>query len=449
MVNGRNGKGTVVVCASGNTIPSSDVKFPANMANTIAVGAVDKSGNIWDYSCSGPSLDLVAPSGNIKLTGDVVTTDRMGNLGNNPPVNNGTELTNTNYTQRFGGTSAACPQVAGVVALMLSANPNLTQSEVVSILRNTATKLPGMNGLSRTDAYGYGLVNAHAAVVQAYQFSISGPDEPCGSSVYSVTNLPSGFTVDWSLSPNVTVLNNSILTTNSPQQNQCSIYNDAVLPWATNLCATIKNPSGVTVTTLMKYIRNTFDLTYSQNGSGGYASIPPTAVESDETIAVNCGCFITLTSPVFAGMNITHTGASPFGFSAFGNTVNFQFANGTNNQWMTIRGSDGCKVLKLKVGVTSNPNLPLPMLVVNPVDDGFELLLTYEGDEEAVKSMMARLQDMEWELNITNATSGEKVQSVLVKGPKTTVRTAGWKSGVYVLQAVVDGQECNKKITVK
>jgi hypothetical protein len=116
---------------------------------------------------------------------------------------------------------------------------------------------------------------------------------------------------------------------------------------------------------------------------------------------------------------------------------------------MTIRGSDGCKVLKLKVGVTSNPNLPIPMLVVNPVDDGFELLLTYEGDEEAVKSMMARLQDMEWELNITNATSGEMVQSVLVKGLKTTVRTAGWKSGVYVLQAVVDGQECNKKITVK
>ena len=72
-------------------------------------------------------MDLVAPSGNVNLSGDIRTTDRMGNFGYN----------NTNYMANFGGTSAACPQVAGVAALMLSVRPDLTEAQVRTILQNT------------------------------------------------------------------------------------------------------------------------------------------------------------------------------------------------------------------------------------------------------------------------------------------------------------------------
>lgn len=153
---GRNGKGCVFVNSSGNNSSITSVCFPASLSDVIAVGAIHQNGTVWNYSNRGNNLDLVAPSGMTDLLGDVVTTDRMAPKGYN---------TSGNYTDKFGGTSAACPQVAGVAALMLSVNPNLTQSEVHSILQTTATDL-GTTGFDNT--FGYGLVNASKAVVAAY-----------------------------------------------------------------------------------------------------------------------------------------------------------------------------------------------------------------------------------------------------------------------------------------
>jgi subtilisin family serine protease len=183
---GRNGKGTIVVFASGNSYPNTpDVSFPGNVNGVITVGAINKSGTIWNYSQRGASMDLVAPTGNVNLQGDVTTTDRMGAFGYN---NNG------NYLNNFGGTSAACPQVAGVAALMLSANPDLTETQVRTSLQNTARDL-GASGFDNT--YGYGLVNASAAL-NAILPTISGPSELCTnqSGTFSV-NLPTGATVSW------------------------------------------------------------------------------------------------------------------------------------------------------------------------------------------------------------------------------------------------------------
>jgi len=183
VVQGRGGMGCVVVFSSGNAIPYINVVYPANLLNVLAVGAIDKNGTIWNYSCRGTAMDLVAPSGDVNLNGDVVTTDRIGI--------NGYET--GNYTQRFGGTSAACPQVSGVAALMLSVNPNLTETQVRTILQQTARDL-GPAGFDNT--YGYGLVDAYAAVQKA--FFISGPNQLCGTATYSVNNLPQDATITWS-----------------------------------------------------------------------------------------------------------------------------------------------------------------------------------------------------------------------------------------------------------
>jgi subtilisin family serine protease len=137
-IQGINHLGCVVVFASGNdTNPYNHltVRFPANVNGVLTVGAVDKNGNIWNYSCRGNSMDLVAPSGALDLNGDVRTIDREGNDG----------YETGNYTDQFGGTSATCPQVAGVAALMLSVNPFLTEAEVRTTLQQTATDM-GMRG---------------------------------------------------------------------------------------------------------------------------------------------------------------------------------------------------------------------------------------------------------------------------------------------------------------
>jgi len=141
--------GVVVIFASGNC--GGCVEYPAASSNVISVGAFNNRGVLFGYSARGPELDLTAPSGQTNYMGNIRTTDRMGVAGR----------VNGNYQARFGGTSAACPVVAGTAALMLSVNPNLTPNEVRTILTTTATDM-GANGFDNN--FGFGRVNAFAAV---------------------------------------------------------------------------------------------------------------------------------------------------------------------------------------------------------------------------------------------------------------------------------------------
>jgi len=130
------GKGCLVFMAAGNA--SGQVNTP-DSPDIIVVGAVDQSGR--NGATYGPMLDFVGP---VPLTGygwwDGV------------------------YPGTFSGTSAACPWVAGVAALVWSANPALTPDQVEQILRDTADHLgaPGRNTV-----YGWGRPNAARAVAAA------------------------------------------------------------------------------------------------------------------------------------------------------------------------------------------------------------------------------------------------------------------------------------------
>jgi serine protease len=196
---GRNGKGSLVVFSAGNNYGAvNDVSFPGNVDGVITVGACTTAapaGDIWGYSQRGASMDLVAPSGNVNLNGDVVTLDRMGSTGYEVG----------NYTQRFGGTSAACPEVSGVAALALSANPALTESQLSALLRSTATDM-GSPGFDNT--FGYGRLNGCAVVSQAISSaSINGSQNLCaGSTQYFISGItPSA--INWTSSnPNVAVV---------------------------------------------------------------------------------------------------------------------------------------------------------------------------------------------------------------------------------------------------
>ncbi|MHC4676148.1 MAG: S8 family serine peptidase, partial [Planctomycetota bacterium] len=161
---GRDGKGCVVLAASGNWRSSGPVWYPAGYSEVIAVGATDHDDVVWDYSGSGPELDIVAPSGGAYDLGadfNLWTTDIAGSAGWNKYNGNPNIF---DYTDQMGGTSGACPIVAGVAALILSVDPNLTNIQVQSILQITAIDLgePG-----RDDYYGYGRVNASAALALA------------------------------------------------------------------------------------------------------------------------------------------------------------------------------------------------------------------------------------------------------------------------------------------
>ena len=201
--------GTVVIFAAGNnanhTINDNGfVSFPANsdIEGLITVGASDRYDEQAIYSPTSSLIDIVAPSHRaypsqiISEHAEMWSLDIPGNAGYNPMPSDfgdsyltGTILPNSgmnhlSYTGRFGGTSHACPVVAGVVALMLSVNPNLSPSEVFSILINTSDKIGGClytNG--KHNAFGYGRVNAYAAVLAAKTKYIQNHTYQSGSAV--------------------------------------------------------------------------------------------------------------------------------------------------------------------------------------------------------------------------------------------------------------------------
>jgi len=167
----------VVLFAAGNGPDRSpwtyDVAFPASLCGTtdvICVGAssptdehkaaASSDGSFWwgsSYLGDGP--DVVAPSP------WSYTTDRSGADGyNDGSLIDPTDPASADYTPTFGGTSSSTPKVAGIVALMLSANPGLTPAQVKQILRDTADDIdqPGVD-----DKTGAGRVNAYAAVRDA------------------------------------------------------------------------------------------------------------------------------------------------------------------------------------------------------------------------------------------------------------------------------------------
>jgi subtilisin family serine protease len=113
-----NSKGVTVVMAAGND-GRSQPDYPARYANNtgIAVGAVDKNNNLANFSNRSGTNQLA-----------YVTA---------PGVNVYSTVPNNQYAA-YNGTSMATPHVAGVVALMLSANRNLTPDQVRQIITETA-----------------------------------------------------------------------------------------------------------------------------------------------------------------------------------------------------------------------------------------------------------------------------------------------------------------------
>jgi subtilisin family serine protease len=147
--NGRGGRGAVVVFASGNDSREIGDDELLAVPGVLGVGAVNNLGELTQFSNRGRSVDVVAPTG-------TTTTDISGPGGADPG----------DVTARFGGTSSACPLVAGIAGLVLAAAPELTADEVNALLEATAQQsifaLPDADGHDLD--YGFGIVRPAAAL---------------------------------------------------------------------------------------------------------------------------------------------------------------------------------------------------------------------------------------------------------------------------------------------
>ena len=438
MNNGRNGKGTVVVCASGNS--GSEIEFPANMDETIAVGAIKKNGSLWSYSCGGSNLDLVAPSGNINGLGDVVTTDRTAPNGINPVGN---------YMSNFGGTSAACPQVAGVVALMLSANPNLTASQVRTVLRNTARDV---NTYGFDYATGCGLVDAYEAVnasLAAQITGISGPTIPGLLTNYSVLNVPSGWSVVWSMQGKTTLPN--YCTANFPAAHQLQINNSSKRHIKETLVAKVYRTDGVLVKTLTKSINTAdgFTGTYSQT-----IPLPNQSISGQLTdgcvLDVQQGYNVTLTSTDFNGATITYESFDTPTISSSGNTITFRFHTSTDLSFCLLHIVKGNKVIEFSLRADAALHLDpdLLLMAITSGDGGSSINIELSENADSDEPLQSNAFDS-WDLAIYSYTTGRVVYAGKMSGPSVSIDSSKWEPDIYVVCIKVDGKEIVQKFIIE
>ncbi len=183
-LNGRGGKGALFLKSAGNSfvgdlyeclaIPPGQMPYMGNSGfdgdntnpYTLIIGAVNAKGERSSYSTPGSNLWISAPGGEY---GDddpaMITTDMEGcshGLAVSSATANAFEKgqsalnSSCNYTSTMNGTSSAAPVAAGVIALMLEANPALTWRDVKHILASSATVVQSGVG-NTTHPFNYGL----------------------------------------------------------------------------------------------------------------------------------------------------------------------------------------------------------------------------------------------------------------------------------------------------
>lgn len=108
------------------------------------VAAISSTAQRSHYSNYGTGISICAPSDNGHTYGRLT----LKGLGITTAENN-------SVTSTFGGTSSATPLVAGIAALVISANPDLTALEVISILKRTASKDLNFEGYPKTPPSSY------------------------------------------------------------------------------------------------------------------------------------------------------------------------------------------------------------------------------------------------------------------------------------------------------
>jgi len=133
-------KGKIIFCAAGNSGPNTDIMYPAKYENTMAIGAIDENLRRTPFSCSGDSLDFLAPGHNI-----------MGCIPNRQYA-------------KMSGTSMSNPFAVGLASLLLSYNNRSKKyrlssyNDYVEIFKRSCKPLNDPNYSSIKQYQGYGIM---------------------------------------------------------------------------------------------------------------------------------------------------------------------------------------------------------------------------------------------------------------------------------------------------
>lgn len=244
---GRNGRGTIYVWAAGNGLEKRDsCAFDGYASNkyAITIGAVDSNLAEGYYSEKCATVMGVTPSSG--HTGKAVVASGL----------------NGACVSTFGGTSAACPQAAGLIALMLSARPELTWRDVQAVIAKSGVRVASSDpewvvnqgGYNHSPKYGFGLLTANALITNALTHQLLPPYVNFTTvSVNSTTTIgtSSGAMYTLSVDPSASSLKSSIGSSKHFVLEHLEIDIDLACRYRGQVTMTLTSPHG-TETTLQE-----------------------------------------------------------------------------------------------------------------------------------------------------------------------------------------------------
>lgn len=190
-------KGGIVFVSAGND--GKEWGF-TETTSLVSVSATDSNDAKASWSSYGNWVDIAAPGVSI------LTTTKGGGYGS------------------VSGTSFSSPIAAGVAALVISANPNLTPDQIETVIENSADKVAGVNF---HPYFGYGRVNASAAVQLALNTKVSDTEAP----VVNIFSPRTGSTVSGLVPVDVSASDNESVSQVSLYANGDLIGTDTISPY--------------------------------------------------------------------------------------------------------------------------------------------------------------------------------------------------------------------------
>lgn len=291
------------------------------------------------------------------------------------------------------------------------------------------------------DPIGTGLTTTNSS----HPINILGSHPTSSTYCYSVENLPSGYTVEWSLSDSY--YNQHCLQQNYPAPNQCTItYSTGHYMINATLTATIKY-NGNTIQTLTKTVYAYDDLhgQYTSDNLSG-------EIDGTHRFYVKPNVISTITSPMFQGASVgyDYSGTIPttFNFSVGQRKLYFTMPANNNGKPVIINVEDLCgNYFKLYA-------MPYNSYYMNiTYGDGsidIEMKETVaDGSKSDALKMMNTADDQTWQYEIWSSAMGTLKASQTVSSRSATISTAGWPKGVYVIKARIGKEEVTEKFVVK
>ena len=210
-INSARTRKAVIVVSAGNSNLNASAFSPANCAGVITVGATTRTGAKAAFSNFGTTVDIAAPGTAILST-----------------LNAGTSTPGVDNYVTYQGTSMSAPHVAGVAALMLSKNANLTSDQVEAMLKSSAKPFP----VAFTGGGGAGIVDAKKAVDTAMALLPTTVGEVEANNTFAAPQV---------IAPEHAVVNGTVATTTDTDYYRVSIGVGKTLSATLNMATATQN----------------------------------------------------------------------------------------------------------------------------------------------------------------------------------------------------------------